>query len=480
MTLADPDVVAPTEAGARRRWLAFSVVLTGAFMDSVDATMMTVMVPTVRADLGASDAVTQWMLAGYLLAFAMLLVAGGRCGDVLGKRRTFVVGATVFGLASGWCGVVTSGEALVLGRVVQGLGAAAMVPQAAALVTTLFPRREWPAAFGVFGAVLSVGSVCGPLVGGLLTAADLGGLGWRTAFLVNVPVCVVAVGAARLIPEDRSTPTGRLDLVGVVLSSATACALLVPLVNGRETGWPWWSFVMLLAAVPAGVAFWSHQRRLAARGGMPLVPPRLFAGAGFGGGLLVVLVVYMAVTSCFLVVTLVLQDELGWSIVRTAMVTAAWPLGIVATFQVGWRAGAGRERLLLQFGCLVMAAGVLVLAAALHAGADVPTWRVVAGLATLGAGMGLTSPVLTARVLGRVPVEDNGAGSGVLNAVVQLGGAVGVAVLGALFFLLAERHEPGVAGSLTLGGNAVLLVLAAALSATTPTQGPDAPDGGDA
>ncbi len=480
MTVADTEPLTATAVAPRRRWLAFSVVLTGAFMDSVDATMMTVMVPTVRADLGASDAVTQWTLAGYLLAFAMLLVAGGRCGDVVGTRRTFVVGAALFGLASAWCGAAPTGEALVLGRVVQGLGAAAMVPQAAAMVTTLFPRREWPAAFGVFGAVLSVGSVCGPLVGGLLTAADLGGLGWRTAFLINVPLCVLAVVAARWIPEDRSDSAPRLDVVGVVLSSATTCALLVPLVNGRESGWPWWSFALLLAAVPLGAAFWAHQRRLAARGAAPLVPPRLFAGAGFASGLLVVLVVYMAVTSCFLVVTLVLQGELGWSIVRTALATAAWPLGIAATFQVAWRAGAGRERLLLPLGCLAMAAGVLVLAATLHSGEGVPTWRVVAGLATLGAGMGLTSPVLTARVLGTVPPEDNGAGSGVLNAVVQLGGATGVAVLGTLFFLLVDHRAPGVAGSLTLGADAALLVLAAGLSATVLTRGHHAPDGGDA
>jgi MFS family permease len=480
MTGVQAPTRAPTSAAVRRRWLAFSVVLTGAFVDSVDATMMTVMVPTVRADLGASAAVTQWTLAGYLLAFAMLLVAGGRCGDVFGTRRTFVAGAVVFGLASAWCGAATTGEALVLGRVAQGLGAAAMVPQAAAMVTTVFPRKEWPTAFGVFGVVLSAGSVCGPLVGGLLTAADVAGLGWRAAFWVNVPLCVLAVVGARWIPDNRVTAGPRLDPLGIVLSSATACALLVPLVNGHEAGWPWWSFVLLGAAVPTGAAFWAHQRRLAARGASPLVPPRLFAGSGFGSGLAVVLVVYMAVTSCFLVATLVLQGELGWSIVRTALVTAAWPLGIVATFQVGWRLGAGRQHTLLPIGCLVMAAGVLVLAGSLRASDGPPTWWVVVALAVLGGGMGLTSPVLTARVLGRVPQEDNGAGSGVLNAVVQLGGATGVAVIGTLFFLLVERHDPAAAGSLTLGVNAALLVVAAVLSATVLARGRQAPDGGDA
>ncbi len=471
----------------RRRWLAFSVLLIGAFMDSVDATMMTVMVPAIRADLRASESTAQWAVAGYLLAFAMLLVVGGRCGDVFGKRRTFVVGATVFGLASTWCAAAITGPVLVLGRVAQGMGAAAMVPQVVAMVNTLFPRKDWSAAFGVFGAVLSVGSVSGPLIGGLVTAADVGGLGWRAAFLLNIPLCLLAVVASRWIPDDHTTTTGRLDIIGVLLSSASACAVLIPLVNGREMGWPLWSFALLLTAAPTGWAFWAHQRRLdayvrarrlAARSrALPLIPPRLFSNAQFGEGLLVVLVVYMAVTPCFLIISLVLQGQLGWSIVRTALVTAAWPLGIAATFQIAWRAGARRERQLLPLGCLLMAVGVLLLAVIFYHGDGALTWQVTVCLAVLGGGMGLTSPVLTARVLAQVSPEDNGAGSGVLNAVVQFGGAAGVAVLGTLFFLLGGRDG---AASATLGVDAALLVLAAVFSVRVLTRRHDIPTEGEA
>ena len=470
--------VSQTTMSTRRPWLAFSVLLTGAFMDSVDATMMTVMVPTIRADLGASETMVQWTVAGYLLSFAMLLVAGGRCGDVFGKRRTFAVGAAIFGLASVWCAVTTTDIALVLGRVLQGAGAPGMLPQAAAMVSTSSPRNAWPAAFGVFGAVLSVGSVGGPLIGGLLTAANVWGLGWRAAFLVNV-LCLVAVVAARWLPDDRATTSGRLDLGGVLLSSVGASALLVPLVNGRELGWPLWCFALMLVAIPMGWAFWARQRRLGrpARGiVMPLVPPRLFSSTQFGEGLLMALVVYMAVTSCLLIVSLVLQGQLGWSIVRTAVVTAAWPLGIAATFQIGWRAGGQLERQLLPLGCLLMAAGALLLAWFFYDSVAVPDWQIAVGLAVLGGGMGLTSPMLTSRVLGQVLPEDSGVASGVLNAVVQFGGATGVAVLGTLFFLFSGHHG----ASVTLVAGAVLLVLGAVISTQIHTHGQNAAVEGDA
>lgn len=457
------------DRGTHRPWAVLAIVLVGVFVDSLDATMLTVILPTVREDLGASDSVAQWAVAGYLLAFALLLVTGGRCGDVFGQRRTFLVGVAVFGAASLACGLSGSGVLLAVGRVVQGAGAALMVPQATAVVTLLFPRARWPVAFGVFGAVLSLGSVCGPIVGGLLTSADLAGLGWRAAFLVNVPVCAVAlVLGARLLPDRPAPGAPRLDLRGVLTSTAAAAALLVPLVNGRELGWPTWTIVVMLAAPPLGVLFWRGQHRLAASGGAPLIPPALFAQRGFGRALLVILVVYAAMTSLFLVVSFGLQSGLRWGPLHTAVVTAAWPVGIALTFQVAWRAAVGRERWLVGLGCLLMATGVLGLAAALGVGQDSTTPYLLAFL-VVGGGMGLVSPVLTALALTAVPRDHNGAGSGVVNAVIQLGGAVGVAALGTVYFALADTGRmPTTAAAAALMVSAGLLVVGAACAAALP------------
>ncbi len=474
MSEHEPTPATPAADG-RRAWAVLAVVLVGVFVDSLDATMLTVILPTIRSDLGASDSVAQWAVAGYLLAFALLLVTGGRCGDVFGQRRTFLAGAAVFGAASLACALAGTGPVLALSRVVQGSGAALMVPQATAVVTLLFPRRRWPVAFGVFGAVLSLASVSGPLVGGLLAHADLAGLGWRAAFLVNVPACAVAfVLGARLVPDRPARGAPRLDLRGVIGSTVVAAALLVPLVNGRELGWPAWTLVPVLTSVPLGALFWRGQRRLERAGGFPLVPPDLFAARGFGRGLLVILIVYAAVTSLFLVVSFAFQGGLGWGPLHTAAVTAAWPVGIALTFQLAWRAATSRERRLVGLGCLLMAAGVLSLAAALASDLSSTAPYLVA-LLVVGGGMGLVSPVLTALVLGSVPADHNGAGSGVVNAVVQLGGAVGVAALGTLYFALADGgRDLTSAAAVTLLVSALILAVAAAAAFALPPAAPEA------
>lgn len=430
-----PEPSAPSTV-ERKAWAALAVVVLAALLDGLDATVVTVVLPVIQADVGAGFAAAQWTLAGYALAFALLLITGGRLGDIYGQRRVFLAGVTGFTVASLLCGVAWSAGVLVLGRFAQGAAAALMVPQVVSVIVTMFPKAKWPVAFGILGGVLSVGTVGGPLLGGTLTELDVLGLGWRAIFLVNLPLCVAAfVAARRLLPERRADNPLRVDGIGVGLLTLAALALMVPLVQGRELGWPWWTFASLAASAVLFVAFARAQRRRHARDGSALVPPPLFRSRSFSFGLVITFLAFTGVGSLFLVVTYHLQAGLGWTALDTALATAAWPLGIAATFQVAWRAGTGRERTFVGIGATVMAAGALLMLVLFDtAGAEL-AWPLVAlaGFVT-GCGMGLTSPVLTALVLGEVPPQDAGAGSGVVNAAIQFASAAGVAVVGTVYF----------------------------------------------
>lgn len=457
-----PKHVVAGGAAARYRWAVLAVVLLGALVDSLDATILTVILPTVQDDLGDGGGLAQWAIVGYALTFALLLVTGGRAGDVFGRRGVFVAGAVVFGIASAVCGFTTGPELFVAGRLLQGIGAALMVPQAVSVIVLIFPQRQWPAAFGIFGGVLSIGSVCGPLVGGLLTSADVFGLGWRATFLINLPICVVAVVAGLLLlPGPGGAPVTRLDLRGVLLSGLAAFAVMFPLIQGEELGWPWWIWGMLVAAVPLGMLFWRSQQQRQRADGSALVPPELFRSDVFRLGLTLTFLIYLAVTSLFLIFTYAVQTGLGWTPLHTALVTAAWPIGIVTTFQLGWRLGQGREVLFTAIGAAIMAAGAALFAGlSVGLGAGLSTWHCVVALFVLGCGMGIASPVLTGLALRDVPPEQSGAGSGLVNAVIQFGSASGAAALGTLFFRLAEERDPVDAAGLTLLGNCAALVLA--------------------
>lgn len=430
---ADPPQAHP--APPRLRWLLLAVVTGASLLDSLDVNIVTVVLPAVQRDLGADFATAQWTLAGYALAFSLSLITGGRLGDIHGRKRVFLAGVAGFTLASAACGFAPNAELLVAARLVQGVAAALMVPQVMSVIVTLFRPKEWPVAFAVLGAALTLGSVGGPLLGGLLTGLDLFGLGWRAIFLVNLPLGLLITGlGAGLLPENRHEGPPRLDLPGVALLTAAAFGLMYPLVQGREQGWPAWMLLPALAAPVLFLLFARHQRRRHARDGSALVPPPLFARRSFAAGLAVTLLAFTGIGSLALVLTYHLQYGLGWSVLRTALATAAWPVGIAVTFQIAWRHGTRRGRLFVGAGAAVMAAGSLLLTAAVRsAGAGLSWWQVAGAELVVGFGMGLCSPVLASVVLSEVPPQDSGAGSGVVNAVTQFGSAVGVAVVGAIF-----------------------------------------------
>ena len=458
-----------------RRWPALMVVLGAAFMDLVDVTIVGVALRPIQSDLGASYATGQWITAGYALAFALLLVTGGRLGDIHGRRRVFMIGVAGFTLASALAATAVTPGMLITARVAQGAFGGVMVPQVMSIIATEFPLgRGRTAAISLYGIVLGLGQVSGPLLGGLL--ADGHGVGWRAIFLVNIPIGLAALaGAARWLRESRADRPQRLDLPGVLLISATSFLLAYPLVQGREQGWPPWAVASLVAGAPMAAAFAFHQRRRERAGRAVLVPTRLLRLRSFSGGLVLLLVLFCGVSGYFIVLAWTLQFGLGWTPMHVALTGLAWPAGIACTAQLTNRFGPPRARLLVRIGTPIMTLGTAGLAATLLGrGAAVTSWDLAPWMFGAGVGMGLTIPILSNLVLGELPEADAGAASGLLNSVIQIGNALGVALGGVIFFGDggASPADFSGAGARALLASAAAFALAALLSPLLPRRVP--------
>jgi EmrB/QacA subfamily drug resistance transporter len=397
----------------RQRWAALAVLLTAEAMNLLDATIMQVAGPVIHADLPGPAADIPWFSAAYTLPFAVFLITGGRLGDLFGRAKVFKIGVAGFVLASLACAAAPDAGLLIGARAVQGAAAALIIPQTIGLIRVLFDGDERAKALGTIGPVMGLSAVTGPLLGGLLTQA----VSWRAAFLVNVPLGLAVLLAARLLREDRAATRPRLDPVGTVLVVAGTGLLVYPLIAPAGTSW-----ALLAAGAALLVVFGFHQRRAAA----PLVEPSLFADRGFPAALAGSLLFFAVMTGLMQVVPMQLQLGLGVD-VRTAGLTLL-PLsaGLAAS---SWFAGT---RLVPKFGARVMYAGLaLVLTGILAIVGEV--LPLPGALALCGLGMGtFTVPFFTA-ALHRVRPHETGSAAGLLNAVQQLGGTLGVALLGGLY-----------------------------------------------
>lgn len=418
-----------------RRWASLAVVLLAVFMDLIDITIVVIAAPAIRTDLGASYAGIQWVMAAYALALGLLLITGGRLGDIFGRKRMFLAGIAVFTVTSAVCGLATDIDMLIAARVVQGAAAAMMVPQVLATIQVDFPYQERPKAFGLYGAVNGLAAAAAPIVGGLLVGQDAFGLGWRSVFWINVPVGLIAlVGGALLMRESRSASRPRLDLGGVVLVTAALLLLLYPLIQGAEHGWPGWGWAMMAASVPVAAYFARHQARRERVGRPSLLPVALFRHRSFVLGLAASFVMFSSIAAFFLVLTFQLQSGHQFSALRVGLTFLAWPLGLAATSGLAINLVARLGRRLIAIGAAVLTAAMLVVIGGIRlAGGEVGTWHLVPGLLLGGVGFGLVAPVLVDIVLSAVPERDAGAASGAVNTTIQVAGAVGIAVVGALF-----------------------------------------------
>ncbi|WP_440103958.1 MFS transporter [Streptosporangium sp. H16] len=421
-----------------RRWLALFIVLTAVFMDQLDVTIVNVALPYIQRDLNTDYSLGQWILAGYALTYALFLVTGGRLGDIAGRRKIFLIGIVGFTVASALAGLSQSGTMMVGARLLQGTFAALMVPQVLSVIQAMFPQRERIKAMGMLGVAIPAAALTGPFVGALLTA----GPGWRWIFWVNLPIGLLAfVGTLRVMPESRSDRPLRLDLPGVLLLGLASIMLMYPLVQGREMGWPTWAFVVMAASLPVFLLFGLHQRRH--ENDSPLVPPALFRNRSFVAGSILMTLVFSGIMSYVLVLVWGFQIMHGWTPLQMALAGLGWTIGLGVTANLAVKFGPRVGRRLIGIGLAVMGTGISALIVVIRQyGSATTTWQVFACLFVAGLGTGLMVPILVDLVLAGVPVRDAGAGSGVANATIQLGGAIGVAIIGALFFGLAGTGQP--------------------------------------
>jgi EmrB/QacA subfamily drug resistance transporter len=395
-------------------------------MDLLDSTVMNVAAPSVRADLGGTEAVLQWLAAGYTLAFGVLLIVGGRLGDRWGRRRLFIVGAVGFTVASAACAVAPNPSVLITARIVQGAFGALMIPQGFGTLTAVFGERERGRAFSLFGPVMGLAGIGGPIVAGGLITLDAGGLGWRLIFLVNLPIGVLTVlGALRWMPADPGDRDARIDPVGVALVTAGSALLVYPLIQGREAGWPWWSFAILATGVLIFAVLIWRQRTSSA----PILVPSLLEKRAFVGGLVVVLVFFTGVGGLLLVLSLHLQLGLGNSPLQAAVALSPIAVGIVLGSLAAPRLVRKLGRSSLHLGLAVELVGLLTI---MGLGTSFLPMFVV------GAGLGLLFGPLIQTTLATADRSEVGSASGSLNAMQQLATALGVALVGTVYFGLGD------------------------------------------
>jgi EmrB/QacA subfamily drug resistance transporter len=450
-------------------------VLAGIFMPTLDFFIVNVAVPSIQAGLHVGDAAVQLVIAGYGVAYAAGLITGGRLGDLYGRRRVFTVGLALFTLTSLFAGLAQNTDELITARVLQGLAAAIVTPQVLGIITTEFTGRAHTAAFNAYGLCVGLAGVFGQILGGALIDANIGGAGWRSIFLINVPIGVIALALApKLVPESRGAERDRLDLVGMLLISAGLTAVVLPLVEGRQEHWPAWTRILLIASAPLLIAFVSHQRRLGRRrNGSPLIDLGLFRERAFSAGLAITLIYFLAMGSFFLLLALFLQQGRGLSPLRSGLLFITVGAGFFITSAIAPSVSARLGRQVLALGALGVATGYAITAeTAEHLGPHGSVGWLIPGLLTAGFGMGLVTAPLSSTVLARVAHRHAAGASGALATAQEAGGAIGVALVGIVYFDRIGHATSAHAFSLSLELLIAFSVLAAALVQFLPRTAP--------
>jgi EmrB/QacA subfamily drug resistance transporter len=442
ITVAPPDVAGTTSITPpyRLRWVVAAVVLASAVMDLLDATIINIAAPSIHRDLGGGANTIQWLSAGYTLAFAVLLIAGARLGDILGRRRLFIAGSAGFTLFSAACAVAPDIGVLIAFRVLQGAFGALMIPQGFGLMKQVFADdAELGKALGLFGPATGVAMLAAPILAGALIDANLWATGWRLVFLINVPIGALTLPLAmRSLPRGATHPGVKLDVGGVGLVGLALVAIIYPLIQGRTAGWPVWSFAMLVAGAVLLLAFLRHERRSK----NPLIEASLLTNRTYLSGIAVVLALFGAFGGLLLSVSLFGQLGEGWSPIHAALTLTPMVVGLILGM-LGSSALVGRlGRHLLHIGILLIAVGAVGLVLVLTGARSASSWDLLPGLFFIGAGVGASIGQLFRFILTSVNMNEVGSASGVMEAVQQLSTALGVAVLGTIFFATFAHQLP--------------------------------------
>jgi EmrB/QacA subfamily drug resistance transporter len=421
----------------KQRKIALIIVAIGFIMDLLDSTIVNIAIPSIRSNIHASYSAIQWVFAGYTLAFSVLLIIGGRMGDIFGYKKLFMIGVAGFSIASLLSGVAQDPTMLIIARVIQGTMAAMMVPQVLSLMQVMYKPEERGAINGLFGGLGGAAASLGPVIGGLLLKANIFNLDWRPLFLINVPIGVIGFFAAiKYLPDGKSDHPLKLDLFGTGLIIIALFLLVFPLIQGRDAGWPAWTYIMMGLSVPLliGFAFWQvHKEKT---DGSPLVMPSLFKHRSFGIGLAINLVFEMAMIGFFFLFTLLIQIGFGYTPIHAALTGLPIAIGIAFTMALlGEKVVPKLGRYSLSIGSLFMAGGLLSIGIIeKHYNSTIHSWQFTPSLLVIGIGMGLVFGALFAAVLNNVEPAHAGSASGIMNALQQVGGAIGIALIGVIFF----------------------------------------------
>jgi MFS family permease len=456
--------------------LALLVLMSGTFVVVLDFFIVNVAFPLIQSRLHAGAGAIEWIVAGYGLTFASFLIMAGRLGDHLGRRRALAAGLLVFTLSSAACGLAPDPGILIASRAVQGLAAAMISPNVLALIGVLYSGAARARAIGIYAATLGAGAVSGQLIGGLLIAWNVAGLGWRTIFFINVPVGLGAVVLLqRVVPESRADRARRLDLPGMVMVTLALIMLVLPLVEGPQVGWPPWTWLSLGLTAPALLAFCLYQWRLQRRGGDPLFAVELLRRRSLALGLITQVVLWCSVASFFFVLAFYLQRGRGLDALQAGAVftilAAAYLTASLHAPGLAVRFG----RAVVAIGALILALGLAVLATVTGAGWVGSLWELVPGLLLAGVGQGLTIGPLVTTVLSHAGPDQAGAVSGLLSTMQQAGNALGIAVTGVIFYSALDGGY-GHAFSASLIQLTCLPIMVVALAAFLPRAASPAAD----
>jgi MFS family permease len=454
-----------------RRWLTFAVLVCGTFLTPVDYFIVNVALPSIREGLGADSTMLQLVISSYAATYAVMLITGGRLGDLFGRIRMFVIGLLGFGLASFICGLAPTPAFLITGRTLQGLTAAILAPQCLATVSALFRNEERPRVLSIYGATFGLGAVAGQALGGVLINLDLFGLGWRIIFLVNLPIiALILIFGLPLLKETRAAGKPDIDYGGVLLLSLTLALLIVPLVEGREAGWPLWSIMMLILSPGAAALFLRKERREVERGRTPIVDVTAFSTPGLRSGIAATLFFYSN-SALLLLISVYLENALGKSPLAVGLACLPFGFGfLLGPLTTPYVNSLFKQRLIgIGLGIEVIGALMLagIVAYAPAASGPEPT-LLTAVLFLNGFGQGVAMPVLVREVTGRFHNRLAGLASGVVSSSLQISSALSVAVIGGVFYIeLGNATTPdriAYAFSVAMACVAIGLAVAALLS----------------
>lgn len=430
----------------RRSWLALAVVLGGMFMALIDATIVNVALPSIRTSLSASESTLSWIISGYALTFGLALIPFGRIGDRFGHKWVYIIGLVLFTAASAYCGFAQNDFDIVVARLLQGLAGGIYVPAVAAFIQLLFQGRERGKAFAIMGSVIGISSALGVIAGGLIIEAFGASEGWRWVFFVNLPIgVIVAFAAIRLLPggDAHADRSNRMDWIGVALISAALTAILIPLIQGQQEGWPAWTWLTMIAGVLGIALFAAWQILFTRRGGSALVPPKLFHHASFSFGVVLALVYFAGFTSIFFTLSILWQAGLGHTALESGFLTLPFAIAtaVFSSQSSKWAAKLGRTVLVIGAALMVVGLGGIWFVLNNVAIADLNNWMFLPFLVLAGAGNGCFLAPNVQFIVATVENSEAGAASGVVQTMQRMGTAIGVAIVGSIIFGAIHKDQ---------------------------------------